>query len=175
MQSFGDSEIQDQIESKNTFKKNIKERRIYPSKPPSYHYDKNCDLLTSNYENFDIPPAIKHSDIEEYRSFFLENIELYRTSYEYFIARAELKFDVKIESIKQDLGNNSRIAHDDDVDIKLLSHLGVIQDKLDEMMKGDPKLYAVYRYMPYKNVCKIKKQEIKSFKDDFIIKLSEYK
>ncbi len=105
------------IESIHKYKKLKKPRPSDPKKriiynknnSPSFHFYEECEYLKSDYENYDIPVEIPEERIEEYRSFFLKNKELYKENHGAFLARAELRFDVRIKNIKEYHSNNSGI------------------------------------------------------------------
>lgn len=104
--NFSKYEKRDRIYSNDPKKRWV----FYKEKPPSYHLVSTCTHLVSNYENFSIPVEINEKDIEEYRSFFIENIDLYRERSDVFFARAELKFNTKIKNIKVIRNENSGIT-----------------------------------------------------------------
>ncbi|MFA0465406.1 hypothetical protein AB4524_00710 [Vibrio breoganii] len=177
LRSSLDESVREKIEETNNFKKNVKERKIFPSKPPSFHYDKACSCLSSDYENFDIPPAIPESRIEEYREYFLDNRSLYDRNYELYIRRAEKKFDVKILSIKHDEAINSGTASTDEASLTLLQKLGSLQDELDALELENNRLFESKRYMPYRVVAQVRNKppEQKTSDDVFILEMSDFK
>ncbi|PTO90160.1 hypothetical protein CWN98_01540 [Vibrio splendidus] len=90
-------------------KKDSKERWIYLGGSPAYHKTNKCSRLTSEYKNYDIPLSIPENRIEEYRKFFIENMEIYERDISTFYMHAELKFHVVIENIQKVQAKNSGI------------------------------------------------------------------
>lgn len=82
-------------------------RWIYLGSQPAYHYDAECKSLIKDYKNYEIPVEIKHEDIPAYREFFLENIDLYREHRDKYFARVEMKFNTKINNVKEVHAENS--------------------------------------------------------------------
>lgn len=82
-------------------------RWIYLGSQPAYHYNDECKSLIMDYKNYEIPVEIKHEDIPVYRAFFLENIDLYREHRDRYFARAEMKFNTKINNVKEVHAENS--------------------------------------------------------------------
>lgn len=87
--------------------KNENSRWIYVGSKPAYHNDKNCISLHSTYENYEIPIEIPENKIKDYRIFFLSNIDDYANRKDVFFAKVELKFNVRINNVKEVHKENS--------------------------------------------------------------------
>lgn len=89
------------------FKKDNNTRLVYLGGAPAYHKTQDCNWLNSSYKNYEIPVQISEDKIDDYRNFFVENIELYERNRSAFFARVELKFNVIIQNIKEFSAENS--------------------------------------------------------------------
>jgi len=67
----------------------------------AFHKDELCSTLGSDYENYVIPVEIEESRHDEFRDFFVSNVEIYQSNRVFFFARAELAFNVKIQNIQE--------------------------------------------------------------------------
>lgn len=56
-------------------RKDSKSRWVYLWGSPAYHKNQDCDRLKSEYRNYHIPPQIPVDRVEEYRSYFVENLK----------------------------------------------------------------------------------------------------
>ena len=88
-------------------RKDPKSRWIFLGGSPAYHKNKDCIRLKSEYKNYDIPVQIPSEKIEEYRNFFIENINLFERNQQAFYANVELKFNVRINGVKTVKEKNS--------------------------------------------------------------------
>ncbi|MBM4942942.1 hypothetical protein HYO28_05605 [Vibrio parahaemolyticus] len=88
-------------------RKDPKSRWVFLGGSPAYHINKDCIRLKSEYKNYDIPAQIPSERIEEYRKFFIENIEIFERNQEAFYANVELKFNVRINGVKKIQEKNS--------------------------------------------------------------------
>lgn len=86
-----------------------KERMIFVHKNLTYHFYDNCPKITSDYNNFTIPDEIPEDRIEEYRHFFIDNLEMFSRNIDLFYISAARKFGVKISEIgKLNRSNSGR-------------------------------------------------------------------
>lgn len=99
--------IQFNEQPKTRQRKDPKSRWIFLGATPAYHVKKDCVRIKSEYKNYDIPIQIPSENIEEYRKFFIENIETFERNQEVFYANVELKFNVRINSVKKVQEKNS--------------------------------------------------------------------
>jgi len=88
-------------------KRDNKVRLIYIGGSPAYHKNQDCNWLNSSYKNYEIPVEIQEEKIDDYRKFFIENIELYESNRSIFFARVELKFNVVIRNVIEFSAQNS--------------------------------------------------------------------
>ncbi|MDF8327522.1 hypothetical protein P5G63_03055 [Aeromonas salmonicida] len=88
-------------------RKDPKSRWIFLGGSPAYHMNNDCARLKSEYKNYDIPVQIPSERVEEYRRFFIENIDMFERNQEVFYANAEFKFNVKINGVKKVQARNS--------------------------------------------------------------------
>lgn len=147
--SFNDELIRSELES-SEMKVNRKERKIYPSKPPSYHCKKDCEFIRSDYKNYNIPIEIKENDIEAYRGFFLENEDLFNEYPDRFYARAEIKFNVKINNVKKYEGVNSGLST-----LSFDEHCKAVNEinkMIDEMKEKSVEDFCKVVYMPFNRI-----------------------
>ena len=86
---------------------NKESRWIYFGSKPTYHHDQYCESLKLNYENYEIPVEIPKEEIQNYRTFFLENFDLFLERRDVFFRRAGEKFNVKIHNAKEVHAQNS--------------------------------------------------------------------
>ena len=71
---------------------------VYEGRMPSYHADKRCENLLSDYANFEIPVEIQGRGSEEvarFRKWFRANEQLFHDKAELFITRMEIEFRLK--------------------------------------------------------------------------------
>lgn len=100
------------------------------TKAPSYHFRKECTALTSTFENYKIPDEIaKRGDqaTEEFRSFFIENINLLREKPDVFLIRMETKFKLH-EPIEHILIENSGVHEIENLD------LAELEKRIDQIL-----------------------------------------
>lgn len=70
---------------------------VYKEQLPAYHIYSDCERLTSNFTNFELPQEIKErgdEEIERFRKWFIENSHLLETP-DAFVMRLELAFKIK--------------------------------------------------------------------------------
>jgi hypothetical protein len=89
------------------FKRKNNTRLIYLGGSPAYHKNQNCNYLNSSYKNYEIPVEVSEEKIEDYRKFFVENIEVYKNDRNVFFARVELKFNIIIRNVREFSAQNS--------------------------------------------------------------------
>jgi hypothetical protein len=82
---------------------------VYVNNTPSFYMKRKCEKITANYENYSIPVQIKPENYQEYRDFFNKNRDLFHSDYQKYLSRVELKFNVRIENIKEIYAQNSGI------------------------------------------------------------------
>lgn len=104
---------------KSIYEKAKKERVIFLHKNPTYHYYNNCPKITSDYKNFTIPDEIPEDRIDEYRLFFIENMELFFQNVDVFYLNVAHKFGVKISAVGRMNHRNSGRSNTQDM-LKLL-------------------------------------------------------
>jgi hypothetical protein len=155
LNSSNNENIRFDIETNKRFI-NKKSRLIYLPNKPSYHYDENCKYLNSDYHNYDIPLEIRDEDIEKYREFFLENIDLFNDYPDRFYARVEIKFRTKIRNINTLNSKNTGITK-----ISKYEHIELInkiKSELDEIKSDNHKDFINNIYIPYMKVVEIQKK-----------------
>ena len=86
---------------------NKESRWIYFGSKPAYHHDQDCPSLKLDYENYEIPVEIPKEEIQNYRTFFLENFDLFLERRDVFFRRAGEKFNVIIHNVKEVHEKNS--------------------------------------------------------------------
>ncbi|EHE7894041.1 hypothetical protein J0V14_000763 [Vibrio parahaemolyticus] len=117
-----------------TRKLDKKTRLVYLGGAPAYHKEVSCDWLKSSYRNFEIPIEIPDERIEEYRTFFLSNLDLYENNRTAFFANVELKFNVIIRNIKehsvQNSGTELFLNFDSEPEHELLSKIHALASEM---------------------------------------------
>jgi hypothetical protein len=74
------------------------QRYVYEGGMPSYHADRSCQNLLSDYFNFEIPVEIQgrgQAEVARFRNWFKANGNLLHESTQRFITRMELEFHLK--------------------------------------------------------------------------------
>jgi hypothetical protein len=108
---------------------------------PSYHKDKHCIALHSNFENYEIPAEIhelekqkcrEYDVIEEYRKFFKDNEDLYKENRPAFLAQVGIKFKVRINNVKEVRFSNSGIEEIEDISSE--KAIERIEKQIDELL-----------------------------------------
>ncbi|WP_416410825.1 hypothetical protein [Pantoea sp. App145] len=84
-----------------------KQRVIFYQDRLTYHYYKDCPNLLSDYNNFTIPVEIPEHRIEEYRQYFINNIDTFNRNEEAYYAQANAFFRVHMSPIKKSHHANS--------------------------------------------------------------------
>lgn len=93
--------------------------------PPSYHSNKNCERLTSNFKNFEVPFEIKDrvkdlgekegkgeeeieqlekQQVESFRAWFKENFELFQVDTVAFLKKLDIRWNIQrnVNEIERD-------------------------------------------------------------------------
>tara|TARA_B110000908_G_scaffold97774_1_gene115441 strand:+ start:2193 stop:3092 length:900 start_codon:yes stop_codon:yes gene_type:complete len=81
---------------------------IFESGIPSYHGGPDCERLQANFENYEIPAEIEdkgEAKIEEFRKFFKDNITLFNTMHDAFMAQVKSKFRIRNTPKKVEFNN----------------------------------------------------------------------
>lgn len=71
---------------------------IFENKLPSYHSNMDCGRLLSKFHNYKIPEEIKkqgNDKINEFRIWFIENIESFEKDSEFFAERLRMRFNLE--------------------------------------------------------------------------------
>lgn len=71
---------------------------IFENKLPSYHSNMDCGRLLSKFHNYKIPEEIKeqgNDKINEFRIWFVENIESFEKDPEFFAERLRMRFNLE--------------------------------------------------------------------------------
>lgn len=142
---------------------------VYAEKRPSYHNNRNCQRLNSDYKNFTIPESIKEQGrdtIIEFRDWFKSVEYLYDSDIEAFAARLWAKWGIQTnpKAIERD---NSGGIEIDNID------LSKIESLLDEKLKEAGR----YHYQSPKNTEILKRYGRNAFlarKEDFNSDLNNY-
>lgn len=165
--------------------KNNYVRMVYVGGKPSFHKDKNCQFLKSNYENYEIPAVIPDNKIEEYREFFIDNKTLYESKRDAFFARVEIKFNVRVNNVKEINEKNSGVEYTEDITTRNIdetiksieSHL-IVMEKFRAIDDNHEKKISSLGYGTHKANYKNENGELKLFINDsnsIIYKWHEYK
>lgn len=113
-------EVYQPVVNKDTF------QYVFESEqPPSYHSNKSCERLTSNFKNFEVPFEIKARErenaekegksteeidiaekkqVEVFRTWFKENFELFTNDTEGFLKQLDIKWNIQrnVNEIERD-------------------------------------------------------------------------
>lgn len=71
---------------------------IFEGKLPSYHSNPNCGRLLSKFHNYKIPEEIKilgDEKINEFRRWFVENMDSYEKDPNFFVERMRMRFNLE--------------------------------------------------------------------------------
>ena len=103
---------------------------VYEGKPPAYHKTIDCQRISSNYENFEIPEAIRIKGIDEvinFRKWFEENKYLLDKP-DVFVMRLELHWGIVTNptAIKRDNSGWTEIVN---------YNLEEIEQRIDELIR----------------------------------------
>lgn len=161
------------IDKNKKINNNSKTRLIYLSSTPSYHYDKNCQFLNSDYQNYEIPPEINEKDIEEYRDFFKKNMDLFESHPDRFFARVEMKFNTKIKNIGILSGKNSGINYFSE--LEHIDAINKIKEDLRIMKESNSKGFMANVYMPYRRIKEIQAKKEKDNKQALALEINKAK
>ena len=142
---------------------------VYAEKRPSYHYNRNCQRLNSDFKNFTIPESIKEQGrdtIIEFRDWFKSVEYLYESDVEAFAARLWAKWSIQTnpKAIERD---NSGGIEIDNID------LSTIESRIDAKLKEAGRYY----YQSPKNTEILKRYGRNAFlarKEDFNSDLNNY-
>lgn len=161
------------VNKKNKQYKGTKTRLIYLTSTPSYHYDKNCKFLNSDYQNYEIPLEIEEKDIEEYRDFFKKNMDLFENHPDRFFARVEIKFNTKIKNIGILSGKNSGIQYFSESEH--INAINKIKEDLEKMKDNNERGFKNNVYMPYRKVKEIMMKKDKKDNDHLALEINNAK
>jgi len=142
---------------------------VYAEKRPSYHNNKNCQRLNSDYKNFALPESIKEQGkdtIIEFREWFKSVEYLYESDIEAFAARLWAKWDIQTnpKAIQRDNSGGIEINNID---------LSTIESRIDAKLKEAGR----YFYQSPKNTEILKRYGRDTFlsrKEDFYSDLKNY-
>lgn len=108
--------------------------------PPSYHSNKNCERLTSNFKNFVIPSEIKErvreraknegkneqeivelekQQVEVFRAWFNKNFELFNADPEEFLKKLDIRWNIK-RNVREIERDNSGVKTIDNLNLSEL-------------------------------------------------------
>lgn len=110
---------------------------VFTGGTPSYHEDANCERITSDYINFEIPTEILERGEEakiSYRSWFKDNMHLLDTDQELFTLHLNSKFGLT-ESVKPIELKNQGIYSQDNLNLEEL------EKRIDEYLDQESELY----------------------------------
>lgn len=99
-------------------------------KSPSYHRCSSCSALTSTFENYMIPAAIKargEEEVEKFRSFFIENLKMLRDKPDVFHVKLKSTFHFK-DPVEHVCIDNSGIHEMENLDLQEL------EEKIDRLL-----------------------------------------
>lgn len=158
----------------NRKKTNPKTRLVYLSGNPAYHSTDKCQKIHAEYKNFLIPVEIPMEKIEEYRKFFLENIQLFNEKKDIFFARVEMKFKVVIQNVKEIEIRNSGIESIDDFEIKdekeLLNSIYLLGSEMVQFrFSSDERRKAINKYGYASHLIVSKENQIPISDEDLVI------
>jgi hypothetical protein len=123
-------------------------RYIYEGKKPAYHKEVDCERLTSDYENFEIPAAIQEQGPEvviEFRRWF-ETVKHLLLKPDVFVARLQLRWGI-VTNPKSINHVNSGFAEVENYSIE------VVESLIDRTLKDAGRFY----YQCSKNTIILKK------------------
>jgi hypothetical protein len=86
--------------------------RIYPPRPPVYHYNRDCQALNSAYSNFVIPQSIidrGEASVSEFRRWWRDNDNLRQNNPQAFVERIYNRFNVRIQLHEVEERENSGV------------------------------------------------------------------
>jgi hypothetical protein len=109
---------------------------IFEGKAPAYHKSIECNRMSSNYENFEIPELIREQGeqvVKEFRKWFLKNQHLLEKP-DIFIERLRLKWRIvsNLKSINKDNRGYTKLEN---ITPKKL------EQKIDKLIKRANRLY----------------------------------
>lgn len=110
---------------------------IYPEKQPSYHKDRNCEMINHNFTNFEIPNEIRtrgDKEIFRLRAWFKENQDLYKSDITIFWEKLKLEFKLE-RGLKEVDYRNSSVA------IPKLENLKEISNHINQYIVDAGKFY----------------------------------
>lgn len=126
---------------------------IYESTKPKYHENEKCDLLNSNFRNFEIPVEIRIEDtnntdmarqinsdsVNEFRKWFKINRILFDTNLPKFTQLFQIKYKDIPVNFKSIEINNSGIISQDNFSLEELEY------KIDELLLGSINFTKTYK------------------------------
>jgi hypothetical protein len=118
------TEIYKPVVLKDTYK------LVYEGTPPAYHKAIDCPRITANYENFEIPEAIREKGVDEvvkFRKWFEENKHLLDKP-DVFVMRLELRWGVVTnpKAIKRDNSGWTEVEN---------YKLEELENRIDELLR----------------------------------------
>lgn len=131
------SEIPEKIKLKNKRDSDLKnkmKRVIFYEDKLTYHYYNNCPNMSSDYENFTIPKEIPDAKINEYRHFFIKNIEVFKRDESAFYARAGAYFGVNIGGVLKTKFSNSGRVSPIQTDLMLSRDKDITEDAINKAL-----------------------------------------
>lgn len=147
----------------------IKENYVFnKNTPPVFHADEKCAFLQKEYKNYEIPPEIPKERYDEYRQYFIKNIDLYEKNEEFFFARAELKFGVAIRSIKTLRYLNSgniKCSISDRTNEEVLTNMDNIANAMYEFEHKNKVHQKIVRNTGYNTTSALKQSQYKEYQD----------
>jgi hypothetical protein len=109
---------------------------VFEGKPPAYHKTIDCNRISSDYENFQIPETIKDKGketVKKFRKWFLENQYLLDKP-DIFIARLKMKWGI-VSNLKNVNKDNSGYTKFENLTPKQ------IEERIDSLIKRAGRLY----------------------------------
>ena len=143
-------EVYNPIINKDTF------RYVFESKQsPSYHMDKNCEKLNSDFKNFEIPFEIKaratekakreklseeethklvENKVNTFRHWFMLNFKLFKEDTNAFLRKLEVQWNIRRKISEIEL-NNSGVEHIENV------NLNELEAEIDKILREAAKYF----------------------------------
>lgn len=110
---------------------------VFKEQKPCYHSFDDCERLHSDYSNFELPEEIKARgdvEIERFRLWFIENIELLKNNPVAFVFRLEMAFKIKYNPKAVNFENGGFVEIQD---YSLLQ----LEEKIDMLVKSAGRYY----------------------------------
>jgi len=112
-------------------------RYVYKEQQPAYHTNKNCEMLTANFTNFELPEEIRargDKEIERFRNWFMKNAH-YMDRPEVFVALLEMAFGISYNPRAINYENSGFTEFNKNYTIKEL------EDKIDGLLREAGRFY----------------------------------